>query len=737
MKTIFAYFLIISSCFAQTKEWFAFDPNTKGFGNNIVQMSDWLDAPAGKHGFVTYKKENLFFEDGSPVKFWGVNISGNHVFTKKKDAELWAETLSNYGVNSVRFHKFTAPGMQDSISTNLKDEKYDHMDYFSSKLKEKGIYYGWSPIYGHQPKIGDKNKLLAYDEIASADLNNHLSHSTIGLVNFSEDLQDLHIELITNLLNHKNPYTGLNYANDPALIFVELQNEDDIYFATTEAMLEKCPAYKKLITEKFTNWLIHKYQDQDNLQKSWGGKAFEWGMEVKSTPWNLEKRNITPIASHGIYNYEFKKASESNSALPIFLSDMATFLFEQQTNYYQRVRKAIRSTGYKGLIISSNWQAGSGISHYYNLYSDYETGMIDRHNYFGGGTGHKMVPGKFNNDSMLKKPGFGLLSTGMQQVKDRPFSFSEWLSIIPNEWTAEAAPLIAAYGMGLQGWDASFSFESQTPYFTSTTHIPNKIWPSVYNVMSPTNLVLYPALARMVYRNDIEEAEIISTRYIDLNSLSKGELGFSEVINQQGDVKTFKGVVPSEALAVGRVVVEFTDNKKNTSTADLSEFWDKKNKIIRSNTDQLAWNYSDNSYFTINSPSTKGVVGFTESKEIILDYLSVKIKTPFAIVLITSLDKKKSIKESKHILVTTMARAKNTGMKYDADKTELLEVGDSPILLEPVNVELTFEGLSIKEAKVLDHAGYRTGRNVMHNNNSILLDGNKHKAVYYEIIFRK
>ncbi len=180
-------------------------------------------------------------------------------------------------------------------------------------------------------------------------------------------------------------------------------------------------------------------------------------------------------------------------------------------------------------------------------------------------------------------------------------------------------------------------------------------------------------------------------------------------------------------------MVDFTDKAQKTETPDLTKFWDVNNKIIRSNTNQLEWNYSKKGYIMINTPGTKGIIGFTEGKEIELDYLSVKVKTPFAVVFISSLDKDRSIKDSKHILVTTMARAENTGVKYNADKTELIEVGESPILLEPVIVELSFGDLKIKETNVLDHVGNRTGVKIKANNNIVNLDGSKYKAIYYEI----
>jgi len=741
MKVYLIYLILVSTLLGQAEKnikWFEFNPFVKIENNNVIRMNRWLDAPAGKHGFVNYKNDKLLFQDGTFVKFWGTNISGENVFAKKSDAEIWANTLAMYGVNSVRIHKFTQSGMSDSISTDLKKESYERLDYFSFKLREKGIYYGWSPIYGHKPKPTDSSSLLAYNEIINADLNSHLSFSTIGLVNFAEDLQTLHIKLITNLLNHKNLFTGLKYANDPALSFIELQNEDDIFFATTEAMVEKCSTYKKLLTMKFGEWLTKKYQNQEKLKIVWGEKAFRWGREIKNIKWNLEQTNITPVTNHGIYSYEFEKASKSSEPLPKFLSDMATFLFEQQNKFYKKFTKAIRSTGYKGLITSSNWQAGSGASHYYNLYTDYETGMIDRHNYFGGGTGHTLEPGKFNNASMLNYPGSGLLGSGMQQISDRPFSLSEWLSIIPNEWTAEATPIIAAYGMGLQGWDASFSFDSQTPYFTSTIEVPNKYWPSVYNIMSPTNLLLYPAIARMIYRNDVKEGEIISKRYVSLSELKKGNLGFKEIVNQQGDMKSFDGTIRDEALAIGKVVIEFTDKIKEAKILKLSNYWDEENKIIKSISNELEWHYSGQGYFTINTEGTKAVIGFAKGKNIQLDYMSVKINNPFAVVIFTSLDKDKSIQESKHILVTTMARAKNTGMKYNNDKTELLEVGHTPILLEPVVVEISFIKFNVSKAIVLNHNGDRTKIKITTatKENSILLDGKKYKTMYYEIFLR-
>ncbi len=715
-----------SQQFSSNTEWFAFHPKNDS-AKSLIDMSSWLDAPAGKHGFVQVKGKDLVCEDGTPIKFWGVNICSQRPYSDNKTIDKWVNYLAKYGINGIRFHKFTYHGMPENVSTQIDSSKFHQFDYFQSKLREKGLYYGWSPIYGHKPRPGDAKKLLAYDEIAAAEMNSHLSFSTIGLVNFAEDLQDLHIELIVNMLNHVNPYTGKRYADDPALSFIEFQNEDNIFFATNDRMLELCPTYKKLLTEKFTQWLREKYKNQEGLLDAWGKEAIEWGKEVRKTTWNLDEGNITPVASHGIYDYEYQKALENNETMPRFLLDMARFLYEQQLKFYRKFEKAIRETGYKGALIGSCWQAGSGISHFYNLHTDYKMGIIDRHNYFGGGTGHRLVPGEFKNKAMVSKPGSGLLSTGLQMVSDRPFALSEWMSLPPNEWIAEGPVLIATYGLGLQGWDASYAFASDFPEFTNTIHTPG-----VYNVNSPTQIALYPALVSTIYNADIKEGKVVSERNVHIPSLKKGKLGFNDAQEQNWDQKIFGGV-PQEALAAGRVVVNFTDEFVPTTEPDLSAYVDTSNKVVKSSSNQLRWDYSGEGFVTINTPSLQGFVGFSQQQKHKLNDITLSVQNSFAVVLVSSLEKGKNISEANHLLVTTMARAKNTGMKFNEDTTKIVEVGEEPIMLEPVQAILEFNDIEPKKIHILDHVGQRTGKTI-EPKDEIYIDGAKYKTLYYEIV---
>ena len=212
------------------------------------------------------------------------------------------------------------------------------------------------------------------------------------------------------------------------------------------------------------------------------------------------------------------------------------------------------------------------------------------------------------------------------------------MSLIPTEWTAESSPLVAAYGLGLQGWDASYAFAMDYSNFTPTVQSGH----GVYNVTSPTQLALYPALVPMIYRNDITKAPVVVERKVSPEQLSKGKLPFYEKIEQEDDVKRFQSLVPLEALAAGRIVLNY-DEKNDKINAVINKLPALGSKTIKSSTGQLEWNYNDKGYFTVNTKGTQGIVGFLPKQSINLDDFSLQSSNNFAVILATSLDKQKQL----------------------------------------------------------------------------------------------
>jgi len=114
------------------------------------------------------------------------------------------------------------------------------------------------------------------------------THSFYEITSVAPDVQDAYIAFIVKLLEHVNSYTGKRYADDPALAWVELMNEENTYLQLLglQKTLDQIPTYKKLYYAKFAAWLKTKYGNREALAKAWGNllKADE----------TIEAANITP-----------------------------------------------------------------------------------------------------------------------------------------------------------------------------------------------------------------------------------------------------------------------------------------------------------------------------------------------------------------------------------------------------------------------------------------------------------
>ncbi len=703
-----------------TADWFPFQPaNTMEPG--VVGMKDWLDPPAGKHGFLTMEGDDFVFGDGTRIRFWGTNHGNRNCGPEKEEAENRAEWYARMGINAVRLHKFTYQGNSGfghpGNSSRLTEEGWDRLDYYMSRLKKQGIYYSWSPVFSHHLVPGDSSRVVAWDEI-----RDHRENRTNGLINFAGDLQQVLIDLHIHMLEHRNPYTGLRYADDPALVSVELQNEDNIFWVF-DNMVEACPTYKKMFCRQFSEWLLDKYGSHEAMVRAWGGEQTLDVYPDHMTGEHLDKKNIYPVAFFGHY-----AESEMNDPVKSKrLLDNARFLYEVQEDYYNRFVESVRKTGYKGPLVGSCWQAGYGVIHYYNLHTDYQVGIIDRHNYFGSRP-HSIRTDTFPNASMFNHPGSGLISSGLMPVTGRPFVLSEWMVKMPTEWIADGPAIIGVYGLGLQNWGGSYHFASRGYGFSETMEDPN-----IYNTNNITQMGLFPALARMIHRNDVREGEMMPKRFVHIPSLAEGRIGFEEKVKQRGDIKELGGDVPIDALVKGKLRIEFTGQFTPTEK-DAYQSVLKENPVV-SNTGQLKWYRDGGGSFTLESEGTVAVCGFAEGRTFRLGDFGIEMESPYAMLFMTAAEENKTLKGSRSIIITTLARARNTGMEMeiDGDQGVVLSVGGPPLLIEPVKATIEFGSDRPFSVHVLDHDGCMTIRQVPVSGKKFRLDGSETKAFWYAI----
>ncbi|NOU36692.1 MAG: hypothetical protein HOO88_07970 [Kiritimatiellaceae bacterium] len=711
--------------------WYVFNPTSTPNAGEIG-LQDWLEKPAGRHGRITRDGENMMY-NGKPIKLWGINNCYADCKPDKATAERRAAFYAKYGINAVRLHKYADgdgwQGIRSKDSCVIFDPAgLDAMDYLVAKFKEQGIYVEFSANFGSiNPSPADCARIPYIDEFDTTKKGDVKSGG--GSAFLSRELQDLHIEQVVNLLKHKNPYTGNTYATEPSVAVIELLNEESILFFGTASVLKKSPTLRKRTSEAFCDWLQKRYGSEEKLIEAWGPNALNWfaSFGIEGESW--KDKTIVPFGNP--WFYEPAQLDGQQKPVKVRLLDTMLFLYELQNDFYNRFVKAIRDTGYEGEILASNWQAGRGFSHYYNLHSDTLVGMIDRHNYFGGDKSRGKVV-KINNASMLAASGGGMLSAGLQQVGNRPFMLSEWVHVSPNEWRVEGPALIGAYGMGLQDWDISFIFENGDKG-TFSSALSGK--PQSWEVAIPQILGVFPAVSRQVLRGDVKKSDLTIVRNVSIPSLQKGLLDYDDEVVQDGDEKTFTGKkIPAQALAVGRCVVNFTDTYMDTPTFDLTPY--RQNGGIRSANGQLFWKEGQNKmdgYFTINAAATKAVVGFAKGETCVLGDVTIQPESRYGAIYVSAQEKDKDIATAGKVLVTAIARARNTGMQIASDSI-LSAPGKAPILMEPVKARITMKRTPSK-VQLLDHDGVTASGSLPVEKGSFEIDGARDKTCYYLVTF--
>jgi hypothetical protein len=734
-------------------DWYAFAPAGDLSPAAPISLADWSPEPAGAHGRIERRGDKLFY-NGQELKLWGTNLGFSDSKPTREDADRVAAYFQKFGINSLRHHKhLDGPGWAGFQSpesfVEFEPEGLARFDYFNSRLKAAGVFLKLSPTFGVRFGRGDLARIPYHAEIgALGEKPDARVRAPYGMVYLADEIGDLQIEQTVKLLRHTNPHTGLTYAEDPQVFCVELFNEDSVLFSGTNGSLGRSPTIRARTAQLFSAWLLAKYGTESAWRQAWGegvilgeGGATDFGHlrnmvapDKVVGPFPAESLAAGTVVPWANPWFNDAALTDGGPIAPLRrrLLDSMAFLIERQDAFYDRFIAAIRETGFPGEIIASNWQAGSLVGHLLNLRSDARTGMVDRHNYFGGGRGTPKKGMKFNNASLLARPGMGSLSAGFQQVEGAAFMLSEWIHVQPNEWYAEGPATLGAYGWGLQGWDVSYIFQSGG----SRGRMSDRMGRGSWDANNPVVVGTFPAVARMVRRLDVAESPATHRLNAHIPSLLDGRLSFRGTTVQSHDEKSFTtDKVPMEALAATRVAVDFTDSYQDTETFDLRRHLD--GDTIVSTTGQLRWtpgakDDATSGYFTINTPGTKGFVGFAPGdRDFDLgDGYSIRPAAGFAVILLSARGPSETLASAKDLVLVAIARARNTGMKLNAAGNEIVDMGGKPLLLEPVRATLRLPVNGTLE--LLDHDGLKVtaSRPVR---GELVIDGAKDATPFYVV----
>lgn len=439
----------------------------------VLDYSHLLDAPAGKHGFVEARKGHLYFADGTRARFLGFNVATRSNTPDHETADKLAERFASMGVNIIRLHAADAPvGEEPGSWSSCKEaplldyasgtsRKFnpvglDRFDYFAAKLKEKGIYLHIDLIVAREFEAGDA---MDYPGGAPSCIKRYCM--------YNERMIQLQKEYAKELLCHVNPYTGLALIDDPAVVTVQLNNEDTAIKGNMGGDAgEEMKPYREEVQIRFNEFLLMKYYTRERLKEAWTHDGC-CALEDEEDPIQGSVRGIDGSFYQPVNDPE---GSWDASEGPARYADFMEFGIYINRKFYQDMKDYIKSLGAKVPIVTSNLIAGAA-----DVYGHTDGDIMENNCYFN----HPLLPVQGNTylvagpaeyvsvNPLTMQKGIGSMATTLLSlasvaiVGGKPFMLSEWNEYGEHPFHSTAFVHTAAYAC-LNDWDGLILYNHHT-----------------------------------------------------------------------------------------------------------------------------------------------------------------------------------------------------------------------------------------------------------------------------------
>jgi len=640
--------------------WFEFSMPDRDTSATAVDLSFLNEASAGEAGFVEVRNGHFVDGRGEPVRFFGSNVTFASCFPDKALAPVIALRMKRMGYNVLRFHHMdmrAAPaGIWQKDMETFDAGQLDKLDWFIYHLKRNGIYT-------------NLNLHVSRNYPGSEYAHHHFNFGK-SIDQFYEPYIAMQKDFARQLLTHENPYTGANYLEEPAIAFVEINNENSL----------------------LSNWwLLPELKDahRASLQRRWR----EW---------------LPGAAGEGSDADLFAIAADYAGSSPEERRLFWDFLMETELGYVAEMKQFLKDgLGVRSLICDTQ-ASYSGVAGVLReaRYSDF----IDLHAYWQ----HPSFPDAqwsltdwlIPNTSMVADDAAGTLERfGQHRVQGMPLTISEYDHPAPNFFVAEMYPMLNAVA-AFQDWDGIYHFNYSVPgeearitgFFSETGH-PLK------EVFLPVGAALFRMRAVSSGGNPIRlmlpEAAVLDQLVATGDRLRLHRSNMDRVWEQAG---------ASPALVLQRrmeVVLGGDELALAEAPPSPEAPW-------TSSTGELRWDHRDSAAatFTVDAPAAKVAVGYLGGQEVTLGEVTIRMDSTehnWASIALVSLDGE-PLATTKKALLVAAGRAENTGMVWNAAQTTVgADWGEGPTHVEGIPAILRFDDLAPFRVNALDAAGNSKG----------------------------
>jgi len=624
---------------------------------SVMDFSFLLDAPAGKHGFVKLAGDRMEFESqpGKTARFYGANTCFTANFLDKEWAEKLADRIARMGYNSVRFHHFDNGLVlkKDKCTTELDPEQLDKLEYLFSCLKKRGIYITIDLYISRTVAKGELPELPNFQ----ADYSS--GYAFKGLVFTLDSAMKNWQTFSKNLLNHVNPYTGLAWKDDPALITISLVNEDTIFHCYSNAV----PELKALFRQRFDEW--------------------------------LKEKSISPATPE-----------EKESYLQRFLVDL-------HNRKYEEMKSFLHGIGVRALLTDQNMQENPVLSFMRDNYDIEDNHFYWDHPHFVAKAWS--LPATLSNSSVIKRfaavPGTHFPA----RMIDKPMTITEFDFANPDAFGAESGPIVGAYS-SLQDWSGLWRFA----FAHDDKSLKSDAIQDFFNVTSDPIKGASDRIGTLLFlRGDVKRSEtvfpvILTDKFLESPDSpnnypsSVWKLG---LVGRTGTIVASHGPesvkLPAGSAAVIGIEKSSSDPKlgipffKATAEGDCMKdmldagvlspsLADLKDGVMRSTTGQLELNQKELTFKAVTDASETFVL--PEGKAAEGKVLKVEANDSWAVFFAAAVDGK-PLAESGRVLILHLTDSQNSKTKYGNKLMTILEsYGTLPYLIRGGTAKLTLKG---------------------------------------------
>ena len=677
--------------------WSVFRPSLKGDkdSKNILSLRYLNEKSSGSHGFCKVDKKGLVFQDGTMMRFWGVNAYAPMMMNKIA-VDDFVSRMADFGVNLIRVNG-PLGNRFGVVNTHILNKLF----YFIKACKQRGIYVAlalYSPEY-----------YMLYPASGYEGFNKP-SHP-YGMLYLNKKFREQYKKWAT-FLKKVNPYTNLKLCQDPTILWFEIESGKGIFSDAFNLIPEK---QIKPLEQEYNKWLIKEHGGVQEV-------LYAWSMQDRYHP-VLDADGIR--SQHPSYKLLPPETfssdiihGRSTDYMNKRKSEQLTFLI----NYCQKINRELITflrdkCDFKGLISLGNSPTSvpetlDPVVNYLHAAGD----IMARRGCFAPKVMDDVKQFTnnifFQNRSALKNPLASPLAAPQFRGKGNVVTDVNW--VLPNQYRAEAVPFVAAYS-ALQGASIYLWYNIDSPSWSSRL--------TKYTIQDPAIMGAFPGYALMYRRGDVAQGKTLLDYKLSLADIisMKGDNCPSESFRDRlelGDVilKNREVINPLIYFA-GKVELSLDRTESGIqNSSDTNKLINLSEKTVKASTGNMKLDY-EKGQLLINTPKAQGATGFfKKDRPVALHDVEITFNSGYGAVLVISLDSKK-LGESDHILLQFFTEESNYKWKTSPvpgkrkGLIRLENIGDAPLIVKNASGTVIFPGFSTKEWEIwsLDMNGRRLG----------------------------